>query len=122
MDFRQLVDRYLSFVRPLRGKKTAVDYRSRLVPVIEYCERKEVRSRWSWTTDIDGNAEFAHGLKSFLFSRSITRNGCPTAEPHRMSARQVHNVMSTVATVLSQAKRPEMNLLPARLSIRLPGH
>jgi hypothetical protein len=39
LDFRQLVDRYLSIMRPLRGKKTAADYRARLLPVIEYCER-----------------------------------------------------------------------------------
>lgn len=113
MDFRQMVDRYLSAVRALRGKKTAADYRSRLIPVIEYCETKEIRSRWPWIIDIDSNLEFALGLKSFLFNRSISRNGHPAARLHRMSARQIYNVMSTVATVLSQVKRPEMNLLPS---------
>jgi hypothetical protein len=52
-------------------------------------------------------------LRAYLFERPVTRNGHPAAPPHRMSVRQVRNVLSTVCSMLNAAKAVETNLLSA---------
>ncbi|MCE9547305.1 MAG: hypothetical protein K8T25_17675 [Planctomycetia bacterium] len=111
LTFRQVIDHVLMISRKESGKQTARDYLSRLVPAIEYAEQPEVRRRWPWVAMIDGSSEFALGLREFLLSRTVTRNGHAASEPRRVSARQVHNILSTTATALNLAKRPEHNLL-----------
>jgi hypothetical protein len=110
---RQLVDSYLQLVRKLRGKQTVGDYFSRLMPVIEFSERADSLRRWRNAADIDGSMDYALGLRSFLFQRTVTPNGHPIAQPKRMSARQIHNVMSTASAMFNYAKRPDVNLLPS---------
>jgi hypothetical protein len=112
LNFRDLADRYVQFVRKLRGKSTARDYFSRLVPAIEFAESKENRARWPLVIDIDGCTEFAMGLRSYVMNRTVSRNGHPAAAPRRTSARQVRNVLSTVAAMLNAARQPDLHLLP----------
>ncbi|HWE03061.1 MAG TPA: hypothetical protein VG326_11690 [Tepidisphaeraceae bacterium] len=70
-----------------------------------------------WAADLDGSRDFSLKLRAFLFQRTVTRNGHAASTPKRMSTRQVHNIMSTVATTLNQAKRPDVK--PAKLPIDL---
>jgi hypothetical protein len=112
MTLRELVSAYIAAARKRRGKNTASNYKCRLLPLLEFAERPENRKRWPYVGDIDGECDFALDLKRFLYQRMVTRNGRSLSEPKRMSARQIHNVLGTVAAMLADAKRPEVNLLP----------
>lgn len=112
LDFRGLVDRHVAIIRRLRGKSTAQDYLSRLVPAIEFAERKENRTRWPHAADLDGSMDFALGLRTYVLNRTVARNGHPASVHRRTSARQVHNILSAVATMFNAAKRPDTHLLP----------
>jgi hypothetical protein len=107
----ELCSRFLAETRKLRGKDTAQNYQSRLVPVIEFAEQPESKRRWPLAMDVD--REFAIQLRSGLFARIVTRNGHPASIERPMSPRQVFNVLDCVRSMLNWAKRPDVHQLPA---------
>jgi integrase len=111
LDLHQLCDDHLAETRRLRGKKTAATYLSRLRPVLSFANTPGARRRWPLARDID--REFAAALRAALFETPVTRNGRAGGRARPMSARQVHNVLTTLRTVLSWALRLEVRKLPA---------
>lgn len=107
---RELCNRFLCEKRKLRGKKTAANYQSRLVPLIEFSESPCNRQRWPLAADLD--REFAIEFRLFLRSRETTRNGRPGAPKNPMSNRQIQNVLSCTRTLINWAVQPQRNLLP----------
>ncbi len=111
LSLRELSDRYLAEIRKLRGKQTAVDYRSRLLPVIEFAESQQSRRRWPLAADMD--RDFVVELRAFLHARRVTGNGHPNANLRTMSPRQVYNVLDCLRSMLHWAQRPEIHILPS---------
>ncbi len=107
---RELCDRFLVEKRRLLGKQTAANYQSRLVPLIEFSERPDSRRRWPLARDID--RDFAVEFKSWLFTRSVTRNGRPSAAEKKVSPRQVFNVLDCARSLFHWARQPSVNKLP----------
>lgn len=110
LSVRDIAANYLDNIRDRRGRKTAADYKARLMPVLEFAERRDVRLRCPAAVDID--VKWATDLRTFLYDRKVTPNGHPMAAARPMSARQVHNVLSTVAMMLNHARDPRVNRLP----------
>lgn len=110
LELRDLINRFLDEKRKLRGKQTAGDYHARLMPALEFLESPANRKRWPYATDLDRT--FALELRAWLYHRRVARNGHPAAELRRLSANQVHNVLSCTSTLINWARRPEVNLLP----------
>jgi hypothetical protein len=110
LTIRELCNRFLCEKRKLRGKKTAANYQSRLVPLIEFGESPCNRQRWPFAADLD--REFAIEFHLFLRSRKTTRNGRPGAPKKPMSDRQIQNVLSCTRTLINWAGKPHQNLLP----------
>jgi hypothetical protein len=106
---RQLCEAFLAEKRRLRGKRTAGDYRNRLTPLIEFAEQPEVRRRWSLAADIE--REFAVAFRAFLHVRRVTRNGRAGAREQPLSPSQIFNILDCVRTMLSWARRPDVNQL-----------
>jgi hypothetical protein len=102
LSLRDLFDRYLKDTRSLRGKRTAREYRSRLVPIIEFAETEQARRRWPLAVNID--REFAVELRAYLFQRRVARNGHPNAATRAMSPRQVFNVMDCFRSAVNWAR------------------
>lgn len=111
LSIRELCDRFLAEKRKLVGKETAANYRSRLVPLIEFSEQPESRQRWPLAMDAD--REFAIRFRTGLFSRTVTRNGHPTSHETRMSPRQAYNILDCARSLFNWARRPEVNQLPS---------
>jgi len=107
---RDLCNRFLCEKRKLRGKKTAANYQSRLIPLIEFGESPCNRQRWPLAADFD--REFAIEFRLFLRSRETTRNGRPGALKKPMSNRQIQNVLSCTRTLINWAVQPQRNRLP----------
>jgi hypothetical protein len=57
LTIRELCNRFLCEKRKLRGRKTAANYQSRLIPLIEFGESACNRQRWPLAADLD--REFA---------------------------------------------------------------
>ena len=112
VDLRQLCAAYVAEKRKLRGKRTASDYLSRLIPAIIFAEQPASRRRWPLAKDLHGNREFAVELRAFLASYLVTRNGRPGTVPKPMSPRQILNVLSTLRSAMDWAHLPGVNLLP----------
>jgi integrase len=108
---RGLCDSYLTETRSLRGKETAMDYRSRLAAVLEFAETQPARRRWPLAADID--RDFAVQLRQFLFARQVTGNGHPNTATRTTSPRQVYNVLDCLRTMLNWARRPEVHAVPS---------
>lgn len=111
LSIRELCDDFLVDKRALRGKKTARDYRNRLVPLIQFAEGPEVRKRWPLAADID--RQFAIEFRTFLHRRIVTRNGHPAASERCLSPGQIFNILDCTRTLFWWAKRPEINRAPA---------
>ncbi len=114
LTMRKLIDEHLSEKRKLRGKDTTQNYLARLLPVLEFCELQHIRKRYPYAETIDRG--FVVDLRAYLFDRRVARNGHPLTYLHRMSPRQIHNVLSTLAMVLNWAHRPDVNKLPLSFS------
>jgi hypothetical protein len=106
---RQLCQNFLAEKRRIRGKKTAGDYRNRLVPLIEFSEDPDIRRRWPRAGDID--RDFVVRFSSFLHQRRVTRNGRPSSKEKPLSPGQVFNILDTSRTMFSWARRPEVHQL-----------
>ncbi len=107
---RELCDAFLAEKRRLRGKQTAADYQSRLVPLIEFSEQPESRRRWPLARDV--NRDFAVEFKAWLFTRPVTRNGRPSATEKKVSPRHIFNVLDCARSLFHWARQPSVNKLP----------
>jgi hypothetical protein len=101
LTLRQLLDEFLSEKRKVRGEKTAVTYKSRLMPVLDCAETAAHRKRWPLALDID--REFAVALRTFLYSHETTRNGRVGGRPKTLSASQVLNILECLRVALVDA-------------------
>lgn len=110
LTIREVCNRFLCEKRKLRGKKTAANYQSRLVPLIEFGESPCNRQRWPLAADCD--REFAIEFRQSLRSRETTRNGRPGASKRPISNRQIHNVLACTRTLINWAANPKRGLLP----------
>ncbi len=111
LSLRQLVNEFLSDKRKLRGRKTALNYRVRLQPVLEFAELPDSRKRWPLAMNADH--EFAVDLRTFLNQYQTTRNGRPGGTSKSLSHRQIVNVLVCLRTVFYWARRAEVHRLPA---------
>lgn len=111
LTIRQLAAEFLDSKRKQVGAQTAADYSARLAPILAFAESPANRKRWPLAADID--ARFALDAKSFLFSRTTTRNGRAGGRQRPISSRQVVNVLDTLKSMLSWAADPRNNKLPA---------
>jgi hypothetical protein len=108
--FREIVNQFLIEKRRLRGKATADTYRDRLARPIQFLEIPQNIRRWRSAQEIDRSC--AIEMRAWLHQCQVSRNGHPTAERRPISGRQVHNDLSTVASVLLWACRLDVALLP----------
>lgn len=111
LTFRDLASEFLAEKRSIKGRDTADDYRSRLAHVLEYAELPESIRRWRYARDIDRG--FVVGLKAFLFTCQVTRNGKSRGRTRPISPRQVQNALETLRALLNWARRAEIRRLPA---------
>ena len=110
LTLRQLANDFLAEKRKVRGRQTAADYQSRLMPVIAFAELPASRKRWPLAADIDRG--FAVALRAFLFQHQTTRNGRIGGKPKLLSPRQVHNVLQCLQSLLGWASSPAVARLP----------
>ncbi|WP_417379106.1 hypothetical protein [Gimesia sp.] len=107
---RELMNRFLSEKRKLRGKTTANTYLNRLTPVLDFVEL--IRSRKKWPTAQSLDRDFAIELREFLINRQVTRNGSANASTKPMSLRQIQNCLETLRMALKWACRADVRNLP----------
>ncbi|MGZ0174586.1 MAG: phage integrase SAM-like domain-containing protein [Planctomycetales bacterium] len=111
MTFRELIDEFLARTRRSRGDKTFKDYRSRLMPLLEFCERDDVERRYRFAADID--LDFLFSYREFLSERRATRNGKSNGRLRHLAPNYVRLLIETVGTMLTWAARSDVALLPA---------
>ena len=108
---RELVSEFLAEKRQTRGQQTALDYRVRLNPVLDFAEQSENLKRWPLARDID--VEFALKLRAYLYEYRSTRNGRANGVPKTLSGRQVFNILECLRTMLHWARSASNRILPA---------
>jgi hypothetical protein len=108
---RDFCNAFLAEKRHLRGKRTSLDYRSRLVPLIEFAEQPAIRKRRPLAMDVDRH--FAVDFRASLHKRTVTPNGRPGAREKTMSPGHVFNVLDCCRTAFEWGKRLEVNQLSA---------
>lgn len=109
LTLRELIDAFLHEKRQTRGKQTAQDYKTRLLPVLAFSDQKA--ARWPLAADIDRT--FIIELRAFLFQYRTTRNGRPGANQKPLSSRQVQNILQCLRTLFAWASSPVIHKLPA---------
>lgn len=107
---REIVEEYVADVRKRKGCPTATRYRNWLAHALEYAERLNVRKGYPLASNFD--RDFVIGLRQFLETKSVTRNGRVGGTKRLMSARSVMEVLERAKAALAYAMRPAIGLLP----------
>lgn len=105
----ELAARFLDEKRQLKGEQTMRTYRSRLEPVLAFASQAEQRKRWPFAHVLD--RVFAIECRAYLHTAKTTRNGKPGAAQRNLSARQIHNILETIRSMLNWAAQPTTRLL-----------
>ena len=107
IDFRSLVDQFLTHVGRKNGQKTKTAYLDRLRTVLEFEDKPENRRRWPKASSIDG--DFVTELQNWL---RITPFQDKSGQPRFRKEKTVRNILEALRTCLNWARRPENRLLP----------
>src|SRR5262249_47596397 len=110
LTLRALANDFLVEKRRVRGKNTADDYRSRLGPVLDFADFPSSLRGWPLAANIDRTRPT--DPRSYRYQYQPTRNGRPGGQPKPLSAHQIFNVMDTLRTMLSWARRADVRKLP----------
>jgi len=111
LTIRQLADEFLVDKRQTKGEQTAIDYRSRLAPLIEFSELEKSRKRWPTAANVD--REFAIEFRVQLLSRVVNRNGRAASQEKLISPNQVYNVLDCARTAFHWGKSIQIAKLPS---------
>ena len=107
IDFRSLVDQFLTHVGRKNGQKTKTAYLDRLRPVLQFEDKPENRRRWAKASTIDG-----HFVTELLAWLRITPFQAKSGQPRFRKEKTVRNILEALRTCLNWARRAENRLLP----------